>query len=772
MSDNILRLRVDSAEYDAKLKRATDGLTRYIDGCRKVGGTLEYVEKETLDYVKALGNMGTVSTSATGKLSELKKAFVELSYQYKQMTSAEKSGAFGKALSSSLDKLKTDIKSTQKDLASISKGIGGEGSGGLGALQVFRGNMLTKAAELASRLGPMIADIVDQSAELSKQTEGVQKAFERLGRGDLLDGLRQATHNTVSDFELMKAAVQFNDFNLPLEQLGTMLAFAQQKAKDTGQSVDYMVNSIVTGLGRQSVKILDNLGISAAEIKNRMKETGDMTTAVADIIRKKMAESGDYVETAADRSKQATVSLQNAMLQLGTAMRETFGYTGWNDVATSMKAKLVPVLTEIIGYLGEIKSFFGGKTIEQAQKELYGTVGMPNELKADLETLKNTPVEDRQRKFAEIEQKYAKRYRDKLNEASSAGSEYQSTQERADNSSSAGAWAALSIKSFFQNANTKNLYTEADAAAKILGLYRSEAHKILTPGTGKPVVPPIEIVDEEELPKLNKLQEIEAKIAELTSEAMEADRMRLEVIRAEIAALREQAAQYKTIAAYAGGNYYSKGAKVEDPSTWSAAGSSASTSAGIVDEFTKINIAGKLSPIVDVGKKTKESWKDAAKAVASVGSALEGLEDPSAKIAGIVGQAVANIALGFAQATASDSKLGVFGWIAAIAGGLGTMISTIAAIKSATKGYAEGGIIQGTSYSGDNIRANGGEIGLNAGELILNKSQQANVAHHLISNEQRGWGGGIPYVTGEKIVLGINNWGKKNGKGELVFSRV
>jgi hypothetical protein len=190
-----------------------------------------------------------------------------------------------------------------------------------------------------------------------------------------------------------------------------------------------------------------------------------------------------------------------------------------------------------------------------------------------------------------------------------------------------------------------------------------------------------------------------------------------------------------------------------------------------VDEFTKINIAGKLSPIVDVGKKTKESWKDAAKAVASVGSALEGLEDPSAKIAGIVGQAVANIALGFAQATASDSKLGVFGWIAAIAGGLGTMISTIAAIKSATKGYAEGGIVQGTSYSGDNILANGGEIGLNAGELILNKAAQANVAHHLISNEQRGWGGATPYVTGEKIVLGINNWGKKTGRGELVFSR-
>lgn len=763
MSDNILRLRVDSAEYDAKLKRATEGLTRYIDGCRKAGGTLERVEKETLDYVKALGNMGTVSMSATGKLSEMKKAFVDLSYQYKQLTSAEKNEAFGKALSSSLDKLKTDIKETQKDLASISKEIEGKGSGGSGMLQVFGGNMLTKAAEMAGQLGNVIADIVDQSAELSKQTEGVQKDFERLGRGDLLDGLRQATHNTVSDFELMKAAVQFNDFNLPLEQLGTMLAFAQQKAKDTGQSVDYMVNSIVTGLGRQSVKILDNLGISAAEIKNRMKETGDMTTAVGDIIRKKMAEAGDYVETAADRSTQAAVSLQNAMVELGTAIREAFGYTGWQDMANGIKAEFVPAITLIVEKLGDIKGFFGGMTVGQAQKELYGDSGLPQGMKADLERIKNAPESERAALYRTLRQKYERQYSAYVRNAQVAKYHYDVNEEEG-----LFEWGRVPILKYIMNkpslaADVNTSSSKVKASEEALKYFDAEYKKISTPV----VPPPKDDPDDDKLPKLNKLQEIEAQIAKLTSEAMEADRMRLEVIRAEIAALQKQAVQYKTIAAYASGNYYSKGAKVEDPRTWSTAGSSASTSSGIVDEFTKINIAGKLSPIVDVGKKTKESWKDAAKAVASVGSALEGLEDPSAKIAGIVGQAVANIALGFAQATASDSKLGVFGWIAAIAGGLGTMISTIAAIKSATKGYSEGGIVQGNSYSGDNV----GPVMLDAGEVILNRAQAANVASALKGNDNRSYGGGIPYVTGDKIVLGINNWGKKNGKGELVFSR-
>jgi hypothetical protein len=31
MADSILKLKVDSQEYDSKLKRATEGLQRYVD---------------------------------------------------------------------------------------------------------------------------------------------------------------------------------------------------------------------------------------------------------------------------------------------------------------------------------------------------------------------------------------------------------------------------------------------------------------------------------------------------------------------------------------------------------------------------------------------------------------------------------------------------------------------------------------------------------------------------------------------------------------------
>ena len=133
MADSIVRLKVESSEYDQKLKRAAEGLTRYADECRKVGGTLEVVEKDTLEYVRALGQMDTVSRTATGKLSEMKKTFTELSVVYKNMTDEEKNSPFGKALATSLDQLKGRIGESKMQLDDINKSING-GGGLTGAL--------------------------------------------------------------------------------------------------------------------------------------------------------------------------------------------------------------------------------------------------------------------------------------------------------------------------------------------------------------------------------------------------------------------------------------------------------------------------------------------------------------------------------------------------------------------------------------------------------------------------------------------------------------
>jgi predicted nucleic acid-binding Zn-ribbon protein len=149
MADSILRLRVNSEEYDNKLKRATEQLTRYADGCRKVGGTLQYVDDNVVEFARSLGRMETTATTARGKVSELTKAYTELAVQYKNMTDEEKKGEYGKALAASLDQLKGRIGESKTQLDDINKSING-GGGLTGALDNLAGKFGMSVQSLAS----------------------------------------------------------------------------------------------------------------------------------------------------------------------------------------------------------------------------------------------------------------------------------------------------------------------------------------------------------------------------------------------------------------------------------------------------------------------------------------------------------------------------------------------------------------------------------------------------------------------------------------------
>ncbi|MBR6606024.1 MAG: hypothetical protein IKK92_09215, partial [Prevotella sp.] len=341
--DVITRFKLETTQYDSKIKNAAKELSDIAKSAKSAGGDFERFTKDSMEAARSLGNIATSSTNAKDRAKELVGAFNDVARSYNQLTKEQQQSDFGKAMAQSLTQLQQRIRETKEEMKGLESGGGLFGGGKLdGMLQVFGGNLMTKAAGAVAQLGSEMVGLVQQGIEMAKQGEGVRIAFERLGRGDLLQGLREATHGTVTDLELMKAAVQFNDFKLPLDQLGTMLAFAQQKAKDTGQSVDYLVQSIVTGLGRKSLMILDNLGLSATEIKERMKQTGDMTKAVGAIIRDQMAAAGDYVETAADRAAQANVSLQNKMEELGRKFAPVEEAS--NQLWTSMKIGILDII--------------------------------------------------------------------------------------------------------------------------------------------------------------------------------------------------------------------------------------------------------------------------------------------------------------------------------------------------------------------------------------------------------------------------------------------
>ena len=127
MADSILRLKVESSEYDAKLKKAAEGIRHLADVAHKSGGELTGLEKAEIDYIRSLGEMETKSRSAAGKVRELESTFKELKVIYDQLNDVEKADEGGKALAASLEQLKQRAQEARAQLDSASKSLNDNG---------------------------------------------------------------------------------------------------------------------------------------------------------------------------------------------------------------------------------------------------------------------------------------------------------------------------------------------------------------------------------------------------------------------------------------------------------------------------------------------------------------------------------------------------------------------------------------------------------------------------------------------------------------------
>ena len=172
-----------------------------------------------------------------------------------------------------------------------------------------------------------IQEFTVEAVKLGSELSQVSQGFKRFGTTADLNNLRKATRGLVTDLELMKVAVQAGNFGIPIEDMGKLLEFASRRAAETGQSVDYLVNSIVTGIGRKSTLILDNLGISAIRLKEQFRgasleaqSIGDVAAAVGRIATEELSNMGEPVANVADDLQRLSVEFENFKAIFGVAV--------------------------------------------------------------------------------------------------------------------------------------------------------------------------------------------------------------------------------------------------------------------------------------------------------------------------------------------------------------------------------------------------------------------------------------------------------------------
>jgi len=304
-------------------------LIKYEADIKQLQGELLAVEKANKEAGKSAVEAGKKTETAfvdAGKGAATAGKKAEVAFVDAGKGAKEAGATAGKALDDAGKKGKKAGDDTAKAFDKAGKEAKEAGSIGQKAF----GGLTTILKGVGVALGAAftVQAVISVGKELNRlqaEAQGVRQAFDNAFSPVALANLRTATIGTVSDLQLMKKALIAKEFGIPEDVLAKGLEFARVQANKLGFSIDFLTDSFVTGLGRKSPLILDNLGISTTKLNAKIAETGDFFEAVGAIIDETLGENAaTTLETLSDRQARVNANFQNLKLELSDALLPVF----------------------------------------------------------------------------------------------------------------------------------------------------------------------------------------------------------------------------------------------------------------------------------------------------------------------------------------------------------------------------------------------------------------------------------------------------------------
>lgn len=303
--DVISKLRIDATEVYTELDKVNSKYAKSNEELRKTEDELQRLIKKEGDLLAARSKASNPTAELKYKdaIDQTRKSIEVTTNAIKSLTAeTKKYEAEANKIASATKKAFEGTKKTaiNSEFLAIAGGLG---------VATGVGGIISSLKELGN-----------ESVDLAAKAEGIQTAFSHIGGEETLEKLRKATRGAVSDLQLMQAALRAKNFNIPTDLLAKGLEFAGKVARTTGQDVNYLTDSFVDGLGRKSLRILDNLQLSQVELQKEIKKTGDFMQAVGNVLDRKLAETGVVVETSADKLARYTSWWENLKEALGEGL--------------------------------------------------------------------------------------------------------------------------------------------------------------------------------------------------------------------------------------------------------------------------------------------------------------------------------------------------------------------------------------------------------------------------------------------------------------------
>ncbi len=174
-----------------------------------------------------------------------------------------------------------------------------------------------------------VARLVTDMTRLAREAKGVEFAFQRIGREgqESFENIRNQTRGLFSDLEIKQAIVEFDNFRLSGEQLGTIFEFIAVRAAQTGQSFEYLRNSAIEAITKESVLRADNLGISQKALNDEIAKGADFLTAFGNVAEREIERAGDILDEAGNSAQKFDASIDNIKLGFGEIFTQFKGFS-------------------------------------------------------------------------------------------------------------------------------------------------------------------------------------------------------------------------------------------------------------------------------------------------------------------------------------------------------------------------------------------------------------------------------------------------------------
>jgi hypothetical protein len=232
-----------------------------------------------------------------------------------------------------------------------------------------------------------LVDVANSSAKVNEARDSFARYAASVGKSSekIIDSLRTASGGTISEMGLITTASKAMSLGVTTDadKMGNLLLIARNKARLFGIDTAEAFDNIVTGIGRGSPLILDNLGIRIPagfeEMTKGMTEA-DKTARLFELTlaegNKQLDAMGGVLDSGADKFRQMKVVMEEMKVAIGDELSPVL-----QDLADIMENMVLPPMKMIISGWAKISSLPGvvGKGIGNfLGNATAGTSGSPN----------------------------------------------------------------------------------------------------------------------------------------------------------------------------------------------------------------------------------------------------------------------------------------------------------------------------------------------------------------------------------------------------------